>query len=167
MCALTGLLLTDLDFSASELKETDELLFEGTQEDYQAWVWSFLSYVFWYFVLLWCPDAKIISSFISTLLCFKSYIQTKTIIDVYLLCENETSGCLMLHGARIWLIYYNVKYSWKRFFSSWVFIGHRHVPILRILGSGVWHDFVSIRASFILIPHHIKTIIFTYKKKHL
>ena len=70
VCALAGLLLTDLDFSASELEETDEPLFEGTQEDYQAWVWHFLSYVFWHFVLLWYPDAKIVSFFISALLCF-------------------------------------------------------------------------------------------------
>ena len=41
VCALTGSLLTDLDFSASELEETDEPLFEGIQEDYQAWVWHF------------------------------------------------------------------------------------------------------------------------------
>ena len=34
VCALAGPLLTDLDFSASEFEETDEPLFEGTQEDY-------------------------------------------------------------------------------------------------------------------------------------
>jgi len=36
VCALTGPLLMDFDFSALELEETDEPLFEGTQEDYQA-----------------------------------------------------------------------------------------------------------------------------------
>ena len=36
LCALAGPLLTDLDFSALELAETDEPLFEGTQRDYQA-----------------------------------------------------------------------------------------------------------------------------------
>ena len=58
-------------FSASELEETDEPLFEGIQEDYQAWVWHFSSYILWHFFLLWCPDAKIVSSFISVLLCFQ------------------------------------------------------------------------------------------------
>jgi len=48
---------------------------------------TFLVLVFWHFVLLWCPDAKIVSFFISTLLCFESYIQTRTIVDVCLLCE--------------------------------------------------------------------------------
>ena len=92
VCALAGSLLTDLAFSTSELEETNELLFEGTQEDYQVWVRSFLSYVFWHFVLLCCPDAKILSTFISGLLYFQSCIQTKTIVDVYLLCENEIYG---------------------------------------------------------------------------
>jgi len=36
MCALAGPLLMDFDFSVSELKETDEPLFEGTQEDCHA-----------------------------------------------------------------------------------------------------------------------------------
>ena len=36
MCALAGPPLMDLDFSASELEETNVPLFEGTQEDYQA-----------------------------------------------------------------------------------------------------------------------------------
>ena len=35
VCALASSLLTDLDFSASELEETDEPLFEGTHGDYQ------------------------------------------------------------------------------------------------------------------------------------
>ena len=89
VCAFAGPLLTDLDFSASELEETDESLFEGTQEDYQAWVRRFLSYVFWHFVLLWYPDAKIVSSFTSALLYFKSCIRIKTIVDVCLLCEMK------------------------------------------------------------------------------
>ena len=76
---------------------------------------------------------------------------------------NEIFGCLLYICARIWLHYYSVRYSRKRFSSSWVSAGHRHVPIFCILGSRTWHGFVGIRARFILIPHHIKTIRFTYK----
>jgi len=56
---------------------------------------------------------------ISVLLCFQSCIQTKIIVDVCLLCENETSDCLLYMCARIWLLYYSVRYSRKRFPSSW------------------------------------------------
>jgi len=52
--------------------------------------------------------------------------------------------------ARIWLIYYSVRYSRERFSSSWVSVGHRHVPVFRILGSRAWHGFVGIRTRFIL-----------------
>ena len=47
---------------------------------------SYLLYI-WHFVLLWWPNVKIISSFSSALLYFQSCIQTKTIVDVCLLCE--------------------------------------------------------------------------------
>ena len=119
-------------------------------EDYQAWVWHFLSYVFWHFPLLWCLDAKIVSSFISAFLCLQSCIQTKTIVDVYLLYENETSGCLLYMCTRIWLIYYSIRYSRERFPSSWVFAGHRYVPLFHILGAGrdslsslIWLDLLG------------------------
>ena len=115
VCALAGPLMTDLDFSASELEETDEPLFEGTQEDYEARVWSFLSYQFWRFILLWCPDVKIVSSFISTLLCFQSCIHTKTIVDVHLLCEMKFLVFYLYMCARIWLLYYSVRYSLRDF----------------------------------------------------
>jgi len=39
----------------------------------------------------------------------------------------------------ILLIIDSLRYSWKRFHSSWVSTGHRHVPVFRILGSGAWH----------------------------
>jgi len=45
--------------------------------------------------------------------------------------------------ARIWLVYYSVRYSRERFSSSWVSAGHRHVPVFCIWGSGAWHGFVS------------------------
>jgi len=54
VCALASPLLTDHHFSVSELEDE--------------WVRSFLSYVFWHFVLLWWPDAKILS-FVS-LICY-------------------------------------------------------------------------------------------------
>jgi len=122
VCALAGPLLTDLDISASELEETDESLFEGTKEDYQAWVRRFLSYVFLHFVLLWCPDAKIVSSFISALLCSKSCIQIKTIVDVCLLCEMKHlvvfCTCVWEFASfRICLLYYSIRYSRERFSS--------------------------------------------------
>jgi len=44
----------------------------------------------------------------------------------------------------ILLIVDSLRYSWKRFHSSWVSIGYRHVPVLSILGSGAWHDFVGV-----------------------
>ena len=49
-----------------------------------------------YFDILSCYDVPMpnCSSFISALLCFKSF-QTKTIVDFFLLCENKTSGYLL------------------------------------------------------------------------
>jgi len=39
----------------------------------------------------------------------------------------------------IMLVIDSLRYSWKRFHSSWLSAGHRHVPVFRILGSGAWH----------------------------
>jgi len=38
----------------------------------------------------------------------------------------------------ILLVIDSLRYSWKRFHSSWVSAGHRHVPVFRNLGSGAW-----------------------------
>ena len=43
--------------------------------DYQAWVWNFLSYIFWHFVLLWWPDVKIVSFVF--LLCYISSLVSR------------------------------------------------------------------------------------------
>jgi len=50
----------------------------------------------------------------------------------------------------ILLIIDSLRYSWKRFHSSWVSVGRRHITIFHILGSGVWHGFVGIRAGLVI-----------------
>jgi len=82
---------------------------------------------------------------------------------------NETSGCLLYMCARIWLLYYSVRYSRKRFSSSWVSAGHRHVPILRILGSKVWH-YQSISPSYpstTSIPRVLNLCLMGYIQQYL
>jgi len=39
----------------------------------------------------------------------------------------------------ILLVIDSLRYTWKRFHSSWVSAGHRHVLVFRILESGAWH----------------------------
>jgi len=89
VCALAGPLLRDLDFSASVLEETDEPLFEGTQEDYQAWVWVSYLRILVFCLVMMSQCQNYIFFFISALLYFKSWIQTKTIVDVCLLCKMK------------------------------------------------------------------------------
>ena len=54
---------------------------------------------FWlmYFGIFPCYDVPMPKLYLLLffLLCFKSNIQTKTIVDICLLCENETYGCLL------------------------------------------------------------------------
>jgi len=52
------------------------------------------------------------------------------------------SRCLVVYAymCAILLIIGSLRYSWKRLRSSWLSVGHYHVPILRILGSGAWQQ---------------------------
>ena len=96
VCALTGPLLTDLDFSAAELEETDEPLFEGTQEDYQAWVRSFLFLCILAFCLVIMTRCQnCIFCFFVFVIFLILYPDNSYCIDVCLVCENETSVCLL------------------------------------------------------------------------
>ena len=102
---------------------------------------EFLIFVFWHFVLLWCLDAKIVSAFVSVLLCFKSCMLTKTIVDVYLLCEMKLPVvCFVCVRENLTLLLHRKVFTGEisLFVSS---AGHRYVHIFRILGSGVWHPF--------------------------
>jgi len=51
------------------------------------------------------------------------------------------SLCLVVcaYMCAILLVIDSLRYSWKRFHSSWVSAGHRPVPVFRILRSGTWH----------------------------
>jgi len=75
---------------------------------------------------------------------------------IYVILSLRLVVCAYM--CAILLVVDNLRYSWKRFHSSWVSTGHRHVPVLRILGSGAWHDFAGIRARFSKVICHIYTI---------
>ena len=138
MCALAGPLLTDLDFLASEFEKTDEPLFEGTQGNYQAWVRSSWLLCILAFCLVMTTQCQIIS-FVFLSYYFLSLVSRQFYcIDVCLVCENETSDYFLYMCARIWLLYYNLRYSRKSFLSLWISASHCHVPVFHILESGAW-----------------------------
>jgi len=77
--------------------------------------------------------------FIPTLLCFKSCSQIKTIVDVYLLCENEISGYLFVYMCE------NLAHLLQRkvftgeislFVSIWWPSSRTRIPYF---GNRVWH----------------------------
>ena len=100
VCALAGPLLTDFDFSASELEETDELLFKGTQEDYQACVWSFLSYVFWHFFPCYDVLMPKLYLFYFCFVMFSILYPDKDYCKSMSFMWNETSGCLFVYVCK-------------------------------------------------------------------
>ena len=63
---------------------------------------------------------------------------------------HETSGCLFVYVCENLAHLLQRKYSLKRFSSSWVSGSHHHVLVFCILGSRAWHDFIGVRARFIL-----------------
>jgi len=73
------------------------------------------------------------------LLCYISNLIPDTDYCRYISFMSKwKSDCLLNMCARIWLLYYSVRYSWERCPSSWVSAGHRHVPVFHIFGSGAW-----------------------------
>ena len=80
---------------------------------------------------------------------------------------NETSGCLFVYVCENLAPLLQRKVFTKEIslFVSLCWPSSRtRTPYF---GIGAWHDFVGIWARLILISHQIKTIRFTYKKKHL
>ena len=63
------------------------------------------------------------------------------------------SLCLVVYAymCAILPVIDSLRYSWKRFHSSWVSAGHRHVPVFCILGSGAWHYVFDADTSYNLL----------------
>jgi len=93
-----------------------------------------MSYLYCYCIFIF----SLLLFFSLRVLLLVSFWQTIIIFQYFIYVILSLRLVVYAFMCAILLVVDNLRYSWKRFHSSWVSIGHRHVPILHILGSGAW-----------------------------